>query len=353
MITGLAAIVARLSRTVLPMSLGGTLLLGAPAPSHVTSAPYAKHPFSAMEHAEYDVKYGPIRAGSGTLSVLGIDTVRGRDAYRFRMTLGGGVNLLLYKYALRDTMESWVDTATFTSLRFTQQQWHQGKLRSKHYEIFPERETYRDGTGAEQGSVANPLDDLSLFFFARTIPLTVGSSIDIPRHFKPASNPVVLKVVGRETIDAAGDNGIRSSSSRSSRRPRCSTTGRARLAFRRQHPRHRAAERQGVGRLDHDEAQELHARTLALRPATAHRMRMRRLSGGLALILCAACGSSTATTTDPNAPTSLTVRAPNGSATFAMKTGGTAPLTVVVRTADGTPIATPAFCNSRRVMPVL
>ncbi|HWJ12592.1 MAG TPA: DUF3108 domain-containing protein [Gemmatimonadaceae bacterium] len=204
MITGLAAIVARLSRTVLPMSLGGTLLLGAPAPSHVTSAPYAKHPFSAMEHAEYDVKYGPIRAGSGTLSVLGIDTVRGRDAYRFRMTLGGGVNLLLYKYALRDTMESWVDTATFTSLRFTQQQWHQGKLRSKHYEIFPERETYRDGTGAEQGSVANPLDDLSLFFFARTIPLTVGSSIDIPRHFKPASNPVVLKVVGRETIDAAG-----------------------------------------------------------------------------------------------------------------------------------------------------
>jgi hypothetical protein len=72
-------------------------------------------------------------------------------------------------------------------------------------------------------------------------------------------------------------------------------------------------------------------------------MRMRRLSGGLALILCAACGSSTATTTDPNAPTSLTVRAPNGSATFAMKTGGTAPLTVVVRTADGTPIATPGI----------
>jgi len=52
--------------------------------------------------------------------------------------------------------------------------------------------------------VANPLDDLSLFFFARTIPLTVGSTIDIPRHFKPASNPVVLKVVGRETIEAAG-----------------------------------------------------------------------------------------------------------------------------------------------------
>ena len=133
---------ARLARSVLHVSLGGTLLMGGGASSaaHVAPAPHSAHPFTAMEHAEYDVRYGPIHAGNGTLSVLGIDTVRGRDAYRFRMTIGGGVNLLLYKYALRDTMESWVDTATFTSLRFTQQQWHQGKLRSKHYEIFPERE---------------------------------------------------------------------------------------------------------------------------------------------------------------------------------------------------------------------
>ena len=205
MISGITTIAARLSRSALAVSLGGTLLMGAPGATQDTTATVVAHPFTAMERAEYDVRYGPIRAGTGTLSVLGIDTVRGRDAYRFRMTLGGGVNLLLYKYALRDTMESWVDTATFTSLRFTQQQWHQGKLaRSKHYEIFPEREAYRDGTEAEQHSVSNPLDDISLLFYARTIPLTVGSTIDIPRHFKPASNPVVLKVVARETIEAAG-----------------------------------------------------------------------------------------------------------------------------------------------------
>lgn len=204
MIPGFLTIGGRLSRGALALSLGGTLLMGAPATTRPTHAPSTPHPFTAMEHAEYDVRYGPIRAGHGTLSVLGIDTVRGRDAYHFRQTIGGGVNLLLYRYSLRDTMESWVDTSNFTSLRFTQQQWHQGKLRSKRYEIFPERETFRDGSHEEQSSVANPLDDLSLFFFARTLPLTIGSSIDIPRHFKPGSNPVVLKVVGRETIDAAG-----------------------------------------------------------------------------------------------------------------------------------------------------
>jgi len=197
-------IVARVTRSALSVALGGTLFMGAPASTSVTSVPAFAHPFTAVERAEYDVRYGPIHAGTGTLSVLGIDTVRGHDAYRFRLTIGGGVNLLLYKYTLRDTMASWVDTATFTSLRFTQQQWHKGNLRSKHYEIFPERGSYRDGSEAEQSSVSNPLDDLSLFFYARTIPLTVGSTIDIPRHFKPASNPVVLKVVGRETIEAAG-----------------------------------------------------------------------------------------------------------------------------------------------------
>ncbi len=200
----ISAVITRLARSSLSVALGGTLLMGAPSGAHRSRVPHSAHPFTTMERAEYDVRYGPIHAGNGTLSVLGIDTVRGRSAYHFRQTIGGGVNLLLYKYALRDTMESWVDTATFSSLRFTQQQWHQGKLRSKHYEIFPDRGMYRDGGEAEQASVFNPLDDLSLFFYARTLPLVVGSTIDIPRHFKSASNPVVLKVVGRETIEAAG-----------------------------------------------------------------------------------------------------------------------------------------------------
>ena len=197
MISGLATIAARFARSALPVSLGGTLLMGVPASTHVTSAS-APHPFTALEHAEYDVRYGPIHAGSGTLSVLGIDTVRGRDAYRFRLTIGGGVNLLLYKYSLRDTLESWVDTATFNTLRFSNRQWHKGQSRIKQYEIFPERQMYREGANAEQSSVDNPVDEIGFLFLARTMPLTVGSSLDIPRYFKPAANPVVLNVLGRE-----------------------------------------------------------------------------------------------------------------------------------------------------------
>lgn len=164
----------------------------------------ATRPFATGERAEYDVRYGFIHAGTGTLSVVGIDTLRGRDVYRFRMTLTAGVNLLLYRYAIRDTMESWVDTASFQSLRFTQDQLDGGRRRTKRYQIFPERGSYIDGDEPEQPSVADPLDDISLLYYVRTRKLEVGTTTEIPRHFKPASNPVILKVLKKDTIEAAG-----------------------------------------------------------------------------------------------------------------------------------------------------
>jgi hypothetical protein len=71
-------------------------------------------------------------------------------------------------------------------------------------------------------------------------------------------------------------------------------------------------------------------------------MRHRWLWYGLPLTICAACGSSS-TTTDPNAPASITVRAPNGSNAFSMKAGTTAVLTVIVRTAAGTALSNPGI----------
>lgn len=170
----------------------------------LTTARRDDRPFATGERAEYDVKYGVFHAGVGTLSVVDIDTVRGRHAFRFRMTLDGGVNLLLYRYALHDTMESWVDTATFQSLRFVQKQLHRGNPRNKHYEIYPDRRVFVDGSQTEQPSVGDPLDDISLLFYVRGQPLAVGTTVDIPRHFKPGSNPVTLKVLRKDTIEAAG-----------------------------------------------------------------------------------------------------------------------------------------------------
>jgi hypothetical protein len=171
---------------------------------HISPSDHLPRSFPVGERAEYDVRYGVVHAGRASLSTVGIDTVRGRDAYHFRLTISGGVNLLLYRYSLRDTIESWVDTTTFNSLRFVQDQFQRGKARLKHFEIFPERAIFEERGKSEQASVSNPLDDISLLYYVRKQPLNVGTQTEIPRHFKPANNPIILNVIGRDTIEAVG-----------------------------------------------------------------------------------------------------------------------------------------------------
>jgi hypothetical protein len=163
-----------------------------------------QRPFAIGERAEYNIKYGPIHVGNGSLSLMAIDTVRGRDAYRFRLTSGVRVNVLLKKFTSRDTMQSWVDTATFQSLRFNQDQMANGRPRIKRYEIFPERQSYADGNQPEQPSVTDPLDDIAFLYFVRTQPLEVGTTLEWPRYFKATNNPVALKVLRKDTIEVAG-----------------------------------------------------------------------------------------------------------------------------------------------------
>jgi hypothetical protein len=189
------------------LSVGGfAVLRGAPASSEAQTpdAPSPPRPFAVGERAEYDVRYGPVHAGRAAVEVLGIDTVRNHATYVFRLTISAGVNLLLYRYSVHDTMWSWVDTSTFQSLRFNQDQMDGGRRREKRYEIFPDRLAFRDGTKPEQPSVAEPLDDLAFLFFVRGRELPLGATETLPRYFKPGSNPVVLHVLGRDTIDVAG-----------------------------------------------------------------------------------------------------------------------------------------------------
>ncbi len=48
---------------------------------------------------------------------------------------------------------------------------------------------------------AAPLDDAAFFYFVRTVPLEVGKRYEFQRYFRPDRNPVVLEVLGRDTLD--------------------------------------------------------------------------------------------------------------------------------------------------------
>jgi hypothetical protein len=192
--------VRRLRRTTLAtVAIAAAVALGvagAQQPSPPSTPP--ARPFVPGELLTYDVQFGPIKAGTGTMEVRGIENMRGRDAYHTVFRISGGIPL----YRVDDTFESWFTTDDLSSLRFIQDQNEGQKERERRYEIYPERRTYDDlgDDKGEQPSVAHPLDDGSFVYFVRTLPLEVGRTYEFPRYFKPDRNPVTIHVLRRERI---------------------------------------------------------------------------------------------------------------------------------------------------------
>ena len=151
-------------------------------------------PFGVGERFTYELKLGPFKAGRGSMEIMGIDTVRGRDAWHAVFRVRGSV----LGYKADNTMESWIDTATMASLRFTQDFEQTGSDRQRHYEIYPDRGVYQEGDKPEQPSVPDPLDDASFIYFIRTVPLEIGRTYTFERYFRPDRNPVRIKVLRRE-----------------------------------------------------------------------------------------------------------------------------------------------------------
>ena len=190
---GAAALALCLTLSGASAAQSGTDLAQAPPPPVPAFTPV---PFAVGERLTYDVKFGAIKVGRGSMEVLDTVTLRGRPAWHTRFRVRGGIPF----YRVDDVLESWIDRADFNSLRFVQDFEEGGRSREIRYEIFPERAVYRENDKAEQPSVADPLDDGSFLYFVRTIPLDVGQTYEFHRYFRPDRNPVVVKVIGRETI---------------------------------------------------------------------------------------------------------------------------------------------------------
>jgi uncharacterized protein DUF3108 len=178
------------------VAIGVATTMQAQTSSSTTAAD--SRPFVVGERLSYDVHFGPIKVGTGSMEVRGIDTVRGRPAYHTTFRITGGIPL----YSVDDVFESWFATDDLASLRFVQDQNEGSKEREHRYDIYPERRTYDDLTDdkAEQPSVADPLDDGSFVYFVRTVPLEVGKTYEFQRYFKPDRNPVTIRVLRRERV---------------------------------------------------------------------------------------------------------------------------------------------------------
>ena len=165
--------------------------------SSAAPAPSTKPmPFGVGERMEYVAKIGFQHVGRGSMETVGIEDVRGRTAIHTRFQLKGRALFYSANYLL----ESWIDQPTFTSLRFTQDNDDDASEKDKVYEIFPDRQMYQVNNGPELPSVADPLDEGALLYYVRTMDLEVGKTYTLNRYFRPDRNPVIIKVLRRETV---------------------------------------------------------------------------------------------------------------------------------------------------------
>ncbi|MFL5580901.1 MAG: DUF3108 domain-containing protein [Gemmatimonadaceae bacterium] len=171
----------------------GTSAAGTSAASASRRAPV---PFAPGERYVYDVKFGAVDVGDGVMEVLGLEEVRGREAYHVLFRVSGGTMF----FKVRDRYESWMDTQSLASLRHIQDIDEASYERKSHFEIFPERGVYKENDKPEKPTVDLPLDDGSFFFFVRTVPLEVGRTYEFHRYFKPDRNPVKITVLRRERV---------------------------------------------------------------------------------------------------------------------------------------------------------
>lgn len=186
------------------MPMGGTVLavmmaFGGPDGNAIDSMPI---PFGVGEKLVYDVKFGPMKVGTGSMEVMSIDTLRGVEVFHTTFRVKGGT----FFYRVNDLLESWFDTKTMASLRFRQDMEEGGKSREKTFEIYPDRRVYVENNKPEQPSAKDPLDDANFLYFIRTVPLVVGETYEFNRYFRPDRNPVRIKVLRKERISVPAGN---------------------------------------------------------------------------------------------------------------------------------------------------
>jgi hypothetical protein len=150
-------------------------------------------PFQVGERLTYDAKINSIRAGSATLSVEGLETVRGVGTFHTIFDIRGRV--LFKKFA--NHYESWFDTTNLVTIRHVQKT----DDVDKRYEFYPAKKIYiKNNDGVENASVSQPLDEGSFLYYLRSIPMEVGKTYTVDRYYYAQKNPIVITVTRKERI---------------------------------------------------------------------------------------------------------------------------------------------------------
>lgn len=154
-------------------------------------------PFTSGELLTYDARVSLLgRVGEATLRVEQACTIPERAALALSFSVHGGAAFL----RVEDETRSWIDAATLATIRYEKRE--TSPLGSHEESVAVTGDSWRDAHGRTfQTAADTPLDELSLLYYIRTLPLRDGDRELGAGHFDERRNPVELRVVGRSVTD--------------------------------------------------------------------------------------------------------------------------------------------------------
>lgn len=190
--------------TIVPQDPGAAGTTGPSADSVIEASEAvgpAAVPWLPGERAEYELATGVFgNVGTGFLEVAGIEDVRGHDTYHIQLGVSGSV--LFGAFKLDDRFQSWMDVNTLAAHRFQKNQLEDDFVRNRTYDFYPENLTWHWVEKDRSGLLPSeqPLDEVSMLFLVRTLPLEIGKTYTFNRYFKSEDNPVRIEVVRKERV---------------------------------------------------------------------------------------------------------------------------------------------------------
>ena len=168
--------------------------------------------FQIGEKLTFKVRYGFVRAGTATMSVLKETEMNGHPVYQIQTT-AESVSPFSWVYKVDDVVNSFMDKRGLFTWRFEK------KLREGSYKIdmfvdyLPEDSLakihtirYKDETEEKHYDVKVPpfaMDVLASFYYVRTIPLRIGDIISMVNHDNKKVYDLEVHVYMREEVDTA------------------------------------------------------------------------------------------------------------------------------------------------------
>lgn len=157
-------------------------------------------PFGPGETLKFSIDYGILNAGGATMEVAGQRRIAGAECLDIRTEARSNAFFSKF-YKVWDRAQTFVDASTLLPWRFEKHQ-REGGYRKDVLVKFDRPEAFAHYENGDDVCIhPHAQDELSAFYYLRTLPLEVGQDVLIDSHADRKNYPLRVIVHGRETVE--------------------------------------------------------------------------------------------------------------------------------------------------------